>query len=643
MYWPKFMEEFQNVGAWLEAQGHTNSSHITIAILSAVIRGTETVAGIMKAAQLGFDPEDIPEHIHNTISRWQYCLPGDPAILGEIYQRTSKGRKAQGMYYTPPEVVDFILQHTVFHHDVALDPYVKILDPACGCGYFLLRAYDMLWQKYLQTRVLLEQRYPEGDWSDDGIHAHIVRHNLWGADIDPIACDITRVSLCLKRPQVQEIRPNVLVCDSLKSIEELNTLSESKRFWSGTYQFVLGNPPYLSFGLRGAGSIDPEYADYLRRVYKETAEYKLSYYVLFMQRGIELLADGGKLGFIIPDSFLIGRYFSKIRRYILDNAAIETIAHLTAPVFKNATIGMSAVCILAKEPDFAKRQNQAVSIYRSRSASSLGPETPICQLTQNYYSSTPHNRFRLFFDLTSKTLIDRIEAESFPLGRLAAGHTGIRSLSKQSNIIADHCGGPSWQPGLISGRQIARFGLEYQGHWLNIDPEGLHKGGWRSDIVSQRKILLRQTGYSLTAAIDENGYYHLNNIHSFTLCGTDINLDYLLMLLNSSLMSFYYHVTSMEYGRAMAQTDIETIELLPLRIHNDLCLQAPGLVKAMADLYRCGQSGDNEARRKFLAIDDYINQLVYRVYELTEQEISYIEDYEGRHPAVSRLSNKIRS
>lgn len=635
MYWPKFMEEFHSVETWLEAKGYTNASHSTIAILAAVVCGKESVSDTIRAAQLAVESEEIPEHIHNTISRWQRCLTGNSSILGEIYQRTSHGRKAQGMYYTPPEVIDFILQHTVFHHDVSGDPYVKILDPACGCGYFLLRAYDLLWHKYQQARSLLVQRYPEGDWSDNGIHTHIIRNNLWGADIDPVASEITRISLCLKRPQVNEIKPNILVCDSLKSPEDLNTL-ESKRFWSGTYQFVIGNPPYLSFGLRGAGNIDAEYADYLRQVYKETAEYKLSYYVLFMQRGIDLLADGGKLGFIVPDSFLIGRYFSKIRRYILDNAVIETIAHITAPVFKNATVGMSAVCILAKEPESAKRQNQAVSIYRSRSASSLKQEVPICQLEQNYYHSTPHNRFRLFFDLTAKNLIDRIEAGSLPLGRFAAGHTGIRSLSGQSSIIAEFCEGPNWRPGLISGRQVARFGLEYQGHWLNIDPGKLHKGGWRTDIISQRKVLLRQTGYSLTAAIDEVGYYHLNNIHSFTLRGPDINLDYLLLLLNSRLLSFYYHVTSMEYGRAMAQTDIETIELLPLRLHSSLCSQAPGLIKAMADLYRRGQSGDTDARRKIYAVDDYINQLVYRVYELTDQEIAYIEDYESKHPAISR-------
>lgn len=636
MYWPKFIEEFRSVGTWLEANGYANSSPATMAILSAVVSGSDNVADIMKAARLDIKAEEMPEAIFQAVSRWQCCLSGNAAILGEIHQRTSRGRKAQGLYYTPSEIVDFILQQTVACHNIVENPHVKILDPACGCGYFLLRAYDVLWAKYQQDRPALKQNYPECDWSDDGIHVHITQNNLWGADIDPVAVDITRTGLFLKRPQVKEIKTNVLVCDSLKSLEELNTLSESKQFWSGTYEFVIGNPPYLSFGLRGTRPIDREYADYLRQVFKETAEYKISYYVLFMQRGLDLLAKNGKLGFIVPDSFLIGRYFSKVRRYILDNAAIDAVAHIAMPVFKNATVGISAVCIFTKEPDVDKRQNQMVRIYRVHSAAALDQEAPVCQLEQQYYNSTPHNRFRLFFDLTAKTLIDRIETASLPLGRFATGHTGIRSLSRQSDIIADMCSGSNWQPGLISGRQVTRFGLDYQGHWLNIDAGMLHKGGWKHSIVRQRKILLRQTGYSLTAALDENGYYHLNNLHSFTLRDNNINLEYLLMLLNSKLMSFYYHITSMEYGRAMAQTDIETIELLPVRIQPDLCQQAAGLVKTMTELCRRGQNGDREAQRRAKAIDDYFNQMIYRVYELTEHEISYIEDYERKHPSYKQ-------
>jgi hypothetical protein len=642
MNWPKFMKEFRIIAAWLDAYGCPDTNTAVIRMIAAIFRGCDAwdyaIAGVVtdRSASAG----EAPDTVYHVWERWRNHLPRESRILGEIYERTSPGRRAQGVYYTPREVVDFVLQHTVATCDVVENPTIKILDPACGCGYFLLQAYDILWSKYRTARSKLTDRYPDSDWSDDGIHTHILQHNLWGADIDPVAAEITAVSLCLKHWQTnREIKPNILVCDSLKKMGEAKDAAKDKQFWSNQYDFVVGNPPYLSFGLRGLGRLASDYADSLRAMYKESAEYKLSYYVLFMQRGIEMLTPGGKLGFIVPDSFLLGRYFSKIRRYILETTAIEILAHITAPVFKSATVGMSAVCVLTKEEKALQRNTHIVAVYQARCLSQLEQATPACRYPQSYFSSLPHSRFRLFFDCTAKCLIDKLDAISLPLAQFATGHTGARSLTKQNDIIFTSPQGPLWRRGLISGRQVFRYGIEYQGHWLHIDPSKLYKGGWQPEIISQRKILVRQTGYSLTAGIDEQGYYHLNNIHSFVLRDDSVTLEYLLLLLNSRLLAFYYHVTSMEYGRAMAQTDIETLELLPFRIHPDINEQAPGLVKAMINFVQRRQQGDMEAEGKITAMDEYFNQLVYRIYELTDTEIAYVEEYERKLAALSTQSS----
>ncbi|MCX7781502.1 MAG: N-6 DNA methylase, partial [Negativicutes bacterium] len=385
-----------------------------------------------------------------------------------------------------------------------------------------------------------------------------------------------------------------------------------------------------SFGLRGSARLEAGYADYLRDVFKESAEYKLSYYVLFMQRGIELLAPGGKLGFIVPDSFLLGRYFSKIRKYILDNTRIDVLAHISSPVFKRATVGMSAICILSREENAAKREEAVIQVYNAQSVEGMEQAEPVSRYPQRYFASLPHYRFRLFFDLAAKNLVDKLEATGKPLSNFAKGHTGVRSLTRQADLIASAPGGATWKPGLVSGSQVYRYGIDYQGHWLNIDPGKLYKGGWQSEIIGQRKILVRQTGFSLTAAIDDQGYYHLNNIHSFVLCNDGVSLDYLLLLLNSRLMAFYYHVTSAEYGRAMAQTDIETLELLPVKVHPEINRQAPELVAAMTALTRRERKGEADAGYKAAALNEYLNQLVYRIYELCETEVEYIENYERK-------------
>ena len=79
----------------------------------------------------------------------------------------------------------------------------------------------------------------------------------------------------------------------------------------------------------------------------------------------------------------------------------------------------------------------------------------------------------------------------------------------------------------------------------------MYKGGWDYGIIHNPKLLLRQTGDRLTAAIDYEGLYHLNNIHSFALDTDKLDVLYLLALINSRLLNYYYRTTSLETNRVI--------------------------------------------------------------------------------------------
>lgn len=631
------------VKKWLEEQQQDANRLVLKLILLAMLKKTEEPEQMVAIAQnktglaelfdfvaTNMAKIDVPEPVYITLDKWLKCLPIDPEILGRVYESMASGRRTKGVYYTPEDVVKFIMQHTVDQCDVVKSPWIKILDPACGCGYFLLAAYDLLFEKYTQNRQMLQEQYPDDDWSDEGIYRHILTFNLWGADIDETAAEVAAASLQLKQASTASFfKTNILCGDSLKNnADGKNTLARS--FWQQSFDFVVGNPPYLSFGLRGTSRLMPDYEMYLRREYSASAEYKLSYYVLFMQKGLDMLVPGGKLGFIVPDSFLLGRYYSKIRRYIMEHAAIEVLAHVSSVVFKNASPGFSVVCVLNKEADEAVRMEQEVSVYRMEERQDITKALPATRCRQSYFASLPYQRFRIFFDEMSCRIVNKMDEQGIPLGNYLTGHSGIRSISKQSDVISSKCQGDTWQHGLISGRQINRYALLDEGHWINIEPQVLYKGGWYPEQVKVRKILMRQTGDTLTACIDEQGFYHLNNIHGFVVKDDSVTLDYLLMVLNSKLFAFYYHVVSMEYGRSMAQTDIETIELLPLLTHAEVNSQAPELVKAMENCVHKGLEGDAAAQAKAKTLDAFIDQLVYHIYSLSDAEISYLENYESR-------------
>lgn len=627
--------------SWLEEHGFSETTTIVLKIITLILRGEQQLDVMMTAALdpssledvlsvdlTSIEPIDIPDHIIKLLGYWQHTLPREAALLGNIYEKLALSRRGQANYYTPKQAIEFIVKNTVEECDIIANPWVKILDPACGCGYFLLHAYDILYKKLVQSREPLKLLFPDLDLTDQGIHSHILNHNLWGADIDKTAVAVASLSLALKYSYTVPLNVNIIVYDSLKRLDDLSITEKIRNVWSNHYDYVIGNPPYLSFGLRGTGSLEPQYREYLRNAYIDSAEYKLSYYVLFIQRGIEMLKDTGKLGYIIPDSFLLGRYYSKIRRYIMDNTAVKIITHINSNVFSSASTGYSIICILQKNTDIAIRSANMMRIYQVSSLEQLSNTDPVCEYEQNYFSTQPFHRFRIFFDLNLRSIVEKIELNNEPLKAFASGHTGIRSLTRQNEIISLEKTGDNWHKGLISGSQVNRYEITYNGHLLHIHPDLLYKGGWKESIVKQRKILIRQTGDSIIAGIDVHGYYHLNNIHSFVLTSNAITLDYLLLILNSRLMAFYYHATSMEYGRPMAQTDIETLELLPIRINDEINCQAPGLVLTMADCVSKISGGTGIDRQRMASFDEYLNQLVYRIYNLTDEEIDCIERYE---------------
>jgi len=394
----------------------------------------------------------------------------------------------------------------------------------------------------------------------------------------------------------------------------------------GGFDVVIANPPYVSYGLRGVGKISEDEKKTIKRLYANSAEYKISLYAVFMDRAMQLCKPQGIQTFIVPDSFLLGRYFSKIRRAILDENEIIEFLMLPYAVF-SATVGFSIIyCFQKKNTDITANNlttRLAYSNHDVQMQSFIEFSYP-----QNYFECTKYNRFRLFFDKETKDLIQKIDTGSRELGETYTGRTGVRSKIGQKNITAKQKEKDTYQKGLVSGGQLLRFKIEYEGDWINIDPKILNSGGWDYEIIHNPKILIRQTGDSLIASIDKNGYYHLNNVHSFAPNkDSDLDLRYVLGILNSILMNYYYQKTTLEVDRPMAQTDIETIESLPIKYIIPKA-QKP-FIEVVDKILAITDSSDYLINpEKQAEVKDYerqIDQLVYKLYDIKLEEIAVIE------------------
>lgn len=450
---------------------------------------------------------------------------GDPAA--DLYQqmlrreivRTEDGLRVRnerdhhrrsGAYYTTEAVVRYMVSRAR-----ELCPEAQsLIDPACGAGAFLQAARE-------------------------GFGGGLTR--LVGWDLDPVA-----IALCRARfPEAELWLQDALLAEA-----------------QGGYDLCLGNPPYISSGLRGAVAHHPERLRALRERYPESAEYKLNTYPLFIERGLELLRPGGVLGFIVPDSFLTGRYFTGLRRLLLRQTLLE-LTLVQQDFWAHGRVGQSVILFVRKGPAGpGHRVRVRICTEPSELSAGWGHQVSIGDLVWG-----PLARFRLVGDSCALHGFRQMERSPYTLGDWLRSYSGLIGRRGQASLLLPAEGGleTTGPVGrlLRSGREIDRYWLKWGGARVCLDPSLIKSGGNRA-YYQQPKLLLRQTADSIRAVYDDQGYYCLNNIHLLVPARGDANLRALLGLINSTVVGRYYRAVAMEMGRLYAQVDLDLLESLPV-------------------------------------------------------------------------------
>ena len=219
----------------------------------------------------------------------------------------------------------------------------------------------------------------------------------------------------------------------------------------------------------------------------------VSIYAIFLDRSIELLADSGKLGFIVPDSFLLGQYYSKIRRRILDSCAIKEICIFKKDFWKFGVVGLPVIIILRKEKDKSKRLENIMKICQG-SLDSVSNEY-VFQTNfykQQYFEGTHLNRFRLFFNEDARIFVEAMEHNADILVKYVNIYSGIRPKDDRKRVISDSKLGDTWQKGLISSGEIKRYYLHHGGNFINIKHELLWERGMESKYCKSKQITFKK-------------------------------------------------------------------------------------------------------------------------------------------------------
>ena len=371
-------------------------------------------------------------------------------ILGQVYEqflgkiiRLTEGhqakveekpevKKANGVYYTPTYIVDYIVRQTVGKLVEGKNPKqvekITVLDPACGSGSFLIGAYQFLLDWHLQFYLANNpEKFAKGGrpalvqtgrgWKlTIAERKRILLANIYGVDIDAQAVEVTKLSLLLKvlegetgqalqsifrlfhERALPDLGDNIKCGNSLIGPDfyqqgELALLTDDEKYrinvfdwraefpnifckrrgdesqtgsgelrdtpaaplgfdapgtplhgkfsykkkkgyktaplpppepeWEGGFDAVIGNPPYIR--IQTMQDSQPQEVEYFSRTYKAASQGNYDIYIVFVERGLQLLNKSGRQGFIIPNKFFRTDYGESLRQVLSDEKAVSKI------------------------------------------------------------------------------------------------------------------------------------------------------------------------------------------------------------------------------------------------------------------------------------------------------------------------------
>lgn len=436
----------------------------------------------------------------------------DICIFGEIFENTIEKTKAKdtGVFYTPDYITDYISKNTIKKGSV------KILDPACGSGAFLIKAID-----------ILHEISPDSDFMEC----------IYGVDIDEMACDISKLSVFLKLTSLGvEFDPERLN----ENIQCANFLADYKT--NLKFDIIIGNPPYVNIYKISANKSEMKfYQENYISAYK-----KFDLYVLFLEKSLKMLKKGGVLGFIIPNNFLSQPYGLKIRQFMLSSYNIVKIIDLTRfSMFKANT----KLIILFITNSYDK--DNTITVERPLKKGNL-KKTDINKISQSVFANSKDSSIRL--DLTSDNLsvINKIKSHSVDLNELCFVGIGTRSIPQSKHHLKEKLDDNAKK--LIVGKNVLKYYLDYEGLWLNYIDE-LYNPMF-CEMFENEKIIIRDflSNNRILLAYDENNYYTSHT----TLCcllkcqlpdkfeenelklSKKFNLKYIFAVLSSNITEYYF-------------------------------------------------------------------------------------------------------
>jgi hypothetical protein len=580
-------------------------------------------------------------------------------------------RKAGGVYYTPQYIVDYIVKNTVGKLIEGKTPKevstLKIVDPACGSGSFLIGAYNYLldWHKnYYSDNGKPSKGKKDNPLTPEGNlttaeKKRILLTNIYGVDIDVNAVEVTKLSLLLKCME-GETSASIAYQSSMFHERVLPTLDENIKdgnslidtdFYSAElfevekkikpfswqkafpevfkqegFDCVIGNPPYIQLSM--FEWFDDEQKKYLLNKYCSSMG-RMNTFGFFIEKGINLLTENGKLGFIIPNTILTQEYYQELRNLILKTSHIDNIVSYEKLVFTDAVVE-TTILILTKGSSKAKTKILFCDKDLNYTEKLVSQET---------FKLTHKNQFSVSYDesdaLIKSKLDKRCKLTFKDIGEI---NQAIALKSDRAANLFDKKNGANYKP-VLDGREINRYQTNWAGKYLKYDINAIHSCKREDIFLSKEKIFFRRVSASLIATLDDKQFYALNTLVVINKkVGIESSIKFILAIFNSKLINYYYNkflkstkkVFSEIQARQIGQLPFPTINLKDKddkAKHDEIVILVDQLLKLNEEKAEAKlETNINQLKSKIDYSESRINEIVYQLYDLTEDEIKIIEE-----------------
>ncbi len=604
-------------------------------------------------------------------------------------------RKDEGAYYTPQYIVNYIVDNTlrqyIKENDISsFDGLlkIKVLDPACGSGSFLIRAFEVL-EEEARNILNRELTYDE--------KIQLALNCIFGVDLDERAVDIAKLRLSLAlaaREKLPMLNRNIQCGNSL--IDDYAIAHEKAFNWqerfkdimqNGGFDVVVGNPPYVEHKKL------KDFSDAFKKsytIYSGTADL----YVYFYERALSILNRGGILGFITSNKFMRTSYGAGLRALLSRKKIAEITDFTNVPVFE--ALVSSVIIILHNKPS---ENNRIKVTFVDKSLKTLeelpkfradkGVLFPEDKLGMEIWKLENEQVLKIKEKIDKNgTAIKDIDGMNVYRGVTTGFNPAfvINKVQADEFIRADNKNKQVIKP-LLQGRNIKRWAYVHGNEFLLFIPwhfplhtdtsisgasktaetkfkeefpllykhlslfkqQLMHRNSDETGIgyewyalqrcantyyneFEKEKIIWGLTADKWAFAYDNEGHYLPSN--GYILTSAQIPLKFILGLLNSNLLKFYFGIIGIMTAGGAYTLKHETISELPICL-TDKEKQGKliNLVDKMLSLHnRLNELGDKHTVERERIEEDIkktnaeIDELVYQLYGITDEEKRIIEE-----------------